>query len=97
MSEQHTSAARDAKRSEEPAEKRGVLFLSHADTLALLGVQDALDVCESVYRMHARGSVLFSTPASQRLDVGAPFHNHWHVKTAFLKELPATGVRLYNY
>jgi ornithine cyclodeaminase len=25
------------------------------------------------------------------------FHNHWHVKSVFLKDVPATGVRVYNY
>jgi ornithine cyclodeaminase/alanine dehydrogenase-like protein (mu-crystallin family) len=29
--------------------------------------------------------------------VAENFHNHWHVKSAFLKDIPATGVRLYNY
>jgi ornithine cyclodeaminase len=47
--------------------------------------------------MHARGSVTWSTPPSQKLDVGEPFHNHWHVKTVILKEEPVAGVRLYTY
>ena len=25
------------------------------------------------------------------------FNNHWHVKSAFLKDIPTTGVRIYNY
>jgi ornithine cyclodeaminase len=41
--------------------------------------------------------VQWSSPPSFKLDVGAPYHNHWHVKGAFLSEIPATGVRLYNY
>jgi ornithine cyclodeaminase len=27
----------------------------------------------------------------------AEFHNHWHVKSVLLKDVPVTGVRLYNY
>ncbi len=78
-------------------EKRGVLFVSHQDTLALLDVEAALRVCEQVYLMHARGSVVLSNPPSFKLDVADGFHNHWHVKSVFLKDIPATGVRLYNY
>ena len=47
--------------------------------------------------MHARGSVVLSTPPSFKLDVADGFHNHWHVKSVFLKDMPATGVRIYNY
>jgi ornithine cyclodeaminase len=47
--------------------------------------------------MHARGSVTLSNPPSFKLDVADGFHNHWHVKSVFLKEIPTTGVRLYNY
>ena len=36
-------------------------------------------------------------PPSFKLDVADGFNNHWHVKAALLKEIPATGVRLYNY
>jgi len=54
-------------------------------------------VCEEVYRMHARGSVVLSAPPSFKLDVADGFHNHWHVKSVFLKDVPTTGVRLYNY
>jgi ornithine cyclodeaminase/alanine dehydrogenase-like protein (mu-crystallin family) len=50
-----------------------------------------------VYMMHARGSIVLSTPPSFKLDVDEGFNNHWHVKGAFLKDIPATGVRLYNY
>ena len=78
-------------------ETRGVLFVSHQDTLALLDVEAALRVCEQVYLMHARGSVALSSPPSFKLDVADGFHNHWHVKSVFLKDIPATGVRLYNY
>jgi alanine dehydrogenase len=75
----------------------GVLFVSYAETLRLLSVADALAICEQVYLMHARDSVVLSNPASFKLDVADGFHNHWHVKSAFLKDIPATGVRLYNY
>lgn len=78
-------------------ENKGVLFVPYKDTVALLTVQDAMKVCEDVYRMHARGSVVWSNPHSFKLDVGEEFHNHWHVKAAFLKDTPATGVRVYNY
>jgi ornithine cyclodeaminase/alanine dehydrogenase-like protein (mu-crystallin family) len=54
-------------------------------------------ICEDVFRMHARHSVRWSAPPSQKLDVGAPFHNHWHVKTAILEDEPIAGVRLYSY
>src|SRR5262245_25380881 len=78
-------------------DKRGVLFVPYQDTLALLSVEDALRICEEVYGMHARGSVVLSSPASFKLDVAEGFNNHWHVKGAFLKDVPTTGVRLYNY
>jgi alanine dehydrogenase len=79
------------------ADERGVLFVPYQDTLELLSVQDALEVCEQVYLMHARGSVVLSNPPSFKLDVADGFHNHWHVKSVFLKDIPATGVRVYNY
>jgi alanine dehydrogenase len=79
------------------SDSKGVLFVPYRDTLALLSVDDALRICEEVYGMHARGSVVLSNPPSFKLDVADGFHNHWHVKSVFLKELPATGVRLYNY
>ncbi|MBX9776812.1 MAG: hypothetical protein K2Y71_20730 [Xanthobacteraceae bacterium] len=78
-------------------DNKGVLFVPYKDTLELLSVEDALNVCEDVYRMHARGSVVWSNPHSFKLDVAEDFHNHWHVKSAFLKDIPATGVRIYNY
>jgi ornithine cyclodeaminase/alanine dehydrogenase-like protein (mu-crystallin family) len=78
-------------------DKRGVLFVPYQDTLGLLSVEDALAVCEQVYLMHARGSVVLSNPPSFKLDVADGFHNHWHVKSVFLKDIPITGVRLYNY
>ena len=78
-------------------DSKGVLFVPYQDTLGLLGVEDALRVCEEVYGMHARGSVVWSSPPSFKLDVAEGFHNHWHVKSALLKEIPTTGVRLYNY
>lgn len=77
--------------------KNGLLFVPYQDTLGLLRVEDALKVCEDVYLMHARGSVVLSNPPSFKLDVADGFNNHWHVKSVFLKEPPATGVRVYNY
>ena len=74
-----------------------ILFVSYKDTLELLSVGDAIHICEQVYHMQARGSVVWSTPPSFKLDVSEPFHNHWHVKGVLLKEPPITGVRLYNY
>jgi ornithine cyclodeaminase len=76
---------------------KGVLFVPYRDTLRLLSVGDALKICEQVYRMHANGTVVLSKPPSFKLDVAEGFHNHWHVKSVFLKEIPATGVRVYNY
>ena len=38
-----------------------------------------------------------SNPHSFKLDVAEDFHNHWHVKSVFLKDVPTTGVRIYNY
>lgn len=75
----------------------GVLFVPYKDTLELLGIDDAMRVCEDVYRMHANGTVEWSEPPALKLDVGAPYHNHWHVKAVFLKDIPATGMRMYNY
>src|SRR3954453_16722667 len=74
-----------------------VLFIDYAITVKLLPVLDAMAVCEDVFRMHARNSVKWSVPPSQRLDVGAPFHNHWPVKTVILEDEPIAGVRLYSY
>src|SRR6266852_6112065 len=76
---------------------RGVLFVPYRETLGLLSVADAMKVCEDVYLMHARGSVVLSNPPSFKLDVADGFHNHWHVKSVFLKDIPTTGVRVYNY
>ncbi len=78
-------------------EKKNVLFVSYRDTVDLLGIEDAFRVCEEVYRMHANGSIVLATPPSFKLDVAGQFNNHWHVKCAFLKDVPVTGVRLYNY
>jgi len=78
-------------------DRRGILFVPYRDTLELLSIADAMTVCEDVYRMHARGSVVLSAPPSFKLDVAEGFHNHWHVKSVFLKDVPTTGVRTYNY
>ena len=75
----------------------GVLFIPYRETIDLLSIEEALQVCEDVYRMHARGTVQWSRPPSWKLDVGEPWHNHWHVKGAFLADIPTTGVRMYNY
>ena len=74
-----------------------LLFVSYQDSLDLLSVDDAMRICEDVYRMLARGTVAHSRPPSFKLDIAEEFNNHWHVKAALLKEIPATGVRLYNY
>jgi ornithine cyclodeaminase/alanine dehydrogenase-like protein (mu-crystallin family) len=74
-----------------------VLFVSYQDTLKLLSPEDAMRICEDTYRMHARGSVVWSKPPSFKLDVADGFHNHWHVKGCLLKDIPVTGVRMYNY
>jgi len=74
-------------------DKRGILFVPYRETLDLLGIEDALHVCEQVYLMHARGSVVMSVPPSFKLDVAEGFNNHWHVKSVFLKDVPTTGVR----
>lgn len=79
------------------SQKKGVLFVPYNETLDLLGVKEAFQVCEDVYRMHARDSVVLATPPSFKLDVAEGFNNHWHVKGAFLKDVPTTGIRLYNY
>ena len=78
-------------------DSRGVLFVPYQDTLGLLSVEDAMRVCEDVYAMHARGSVVWSSPRSFKLDVAEAFNNHWHVKAALLKAIPTTGTRVYNY
>lgn len=75
----------------------GVRFVPYKETLDLLSVEEAMQVCEDVYRMHAAGSVQWSQPSSWKLDVGEPYHNHWHVKGVMLKDIPVTGVRMYNY
>lgn len=74
----------------------GLIFLSYEDTLGLLSAAEALEVCENVYRMHAAGTVEWTTPPSFRLDDDR-FHHHWHVKGALLNEIPVSGIRLYSY
>jgi ornithine cyclodeaminase len=74
----------------------GLLFISYRDTLELFGAEDALDVVENVYGMHARGTVQWSDPMDFRMDVDE-FSNHWHVKGCTLKEIPVAGVRMYGY
>jgi len=74
-----------------------VLFVPYRDTLELLKTEDVMRICEDVYRMHAAGSVQWSKPPSFKLDTPDPFFNHWHVKAVMLKDVPVTGVRLYNY
>ncbi|MBK17765.1 MAG: hypothetical protein CMM52_02860 [Rhodospirillaceae bacterium] len=79
------------------SDNEGVLFIPYADTVDLLSAKEALEIAEDVYRMQGEGSIMASTPPSFKLDIAEPFHNHWHVKCALLKETPITGVRLYNY
>jgi alanine dehydrogenase len=74
-----------------------LIFVSYQDSLDLLSVDDAMRICEDVYHMLARGTVAHSRPPSFKLDVAEDFNNHWHVKAALLREIPTTGVRLYNY
>jgi alanine dehydrogenase len=74
-----------------------LLFVPYQDSIELLTVEDAMRICEEVYRMLARGTVDHSKPPSFKLDVADGFNNHWHVKAALLKEVPTTGVRFYNY
>jgi ornithine cyclodeaminase/alanine dehydrogenase-like protein (mu-crystallin family) len=74
-----------------------VTFIDYATTVKLLSVSEAMNICQDVYEMHSRHSVIWSDPPSQKLNTPAPFHNHWHVKTAVLKEAPVAGVRLYSY
>jgi alanine dehydrogenase len=74
-----------------------LLFVPYQDTLDLLSVDEAMRICEEVYHMLARGSVVHAKPPSFKLDVAEGFNNHWHVKGVLLKEIPTTGVRLYNY
>jgi alanine dehydrogenase len=81
----------------ESATHPDILFVPYRDTLALLTHDDAMRICEETYRMHARGSVVWSKPPSFKLDVAEGFHNHWHVKGCLLKDIPVTGVRMYNY
>jgi len=70
-----------------------LLFVPYQDTLELLGIDDAMRICEEVYRMHARGSVMHSKPPSFKLDVAEDFYNHWHVKGVLLRTFrrPACG------
>ena len=75
----------------------GVLFVPYRDTLDLLSPEEAMRIAEDVYLMQAAGSIQAAIPPSFKLDTAAPFHNHWHVKGALLKDIPVTGVRLYNY
>ncbi|WP_405240765.1 ornithine cyclodeaminase family protein [Lentisalinibacter orientalis] len=76
--------------------KGSFLFVPYTETLELFGAKDALEICEEVYRMHARGSVVFSDPPSFRMDT-AEFNNFWHVKGCLLSEIPVSGVRMYSY
>ena len=73
-----------------------ILYVSHADCLELLSVEQTMRICEDVFRMHARGSVVPPIMPAFKLD-DQEFHNHWHVKGVLLKDIPVTGVRLYNY
>lgn len=78
------------------ADHPDLLFVSHADAVALLSVEQTMRICEDVFLMHARGSVFPPVMPSFKLD-DAEFNNHWHVKSVLLKDIPVTGVRLYNY
>lgn len=73
-----------------------LLFVSYADCLKLLTVTETMRICEDVFRMHARGTVVPPIPPAFKLD-DDDLNNHWHVKGVLLKEIPISGVRLYNY
>jgi ornithine cyclodeaminase len=79
-----------------PAAHPDILFVGHDDCVKLLTVEETMRICEDVFRMHARGSVSPPIPPAFKLD-DDEFHNHWHVKAVLLKDIPITGVRLYNY
>jgi alanine dehydrogenase len=72
------------------------IFVSYQDCLRLLTVPDTMRICEDVFRMHARGSVVPPIPPAFKLD-DDDLNNHWHVKGVLLRDIPITGVRLYNY
>jgi len=55
-----------------------ILFVPYRDTLALLSLADAMRICEETYRMHVRGSVVWSRPPSFRLDVAESLSIYWH-------------------
>jgi ornithine cyclodeaminase len=74
-----------------------VLFVSHDDAKKILTVEETMRICEEVFLMHARDTVVPRIPPAFKLDEDEEFHNHWHVKGVLLKEVPITGVRLYNY
>ena len=52
------------------SENEGVLFVPYKDTLGLLNVEDAMLLCEQVYAMHARGSVVLSTWRTASTTIG---------------------------
>ena len=62
-----------------------LLFVSYQDSLDLLSVDDAMRICEDVYRMLARDTVAHSRPPSFKLDIAEDFNNHWHAKAALLR------------
>ena len=80
------------------ADNKGVLFVPYKDTLGLLSVEDALQglrgrLPHARARQRGAGRTRTASSSTWRTD----FHNHWHVKSAFLKDVPTTGVRIYNY
>ena len=89
--------ARLIKIMEKDMALKGVRFIPYKETLRLLSVEEAMQICEDVYKMHAAGTVQWSEPSSWKLDADEPYYNHWHVKGVLLKEIPTTGVRMYNY
>ena len=74
-----------------------VLFIDYATTVKLLSASDAMSICEDIYRQHARHTVQWSDPPSQKLVTGPPLYNNWHTKTVVLAEGPIAGVRLDSY
>ena len=67
-----------------------VLFIDYAATVKLLSVTDAIAIWRRRLSacMPRQFGAKWSVPPSQKLDVGAPFHNHWHVKTVILEDEP---------
>ena len=71
----------------------GVRFVPYKETLDLLSVEQAMQVCEDVYRMHAAGSVQWSQPSSWKLTWGA-LSQSLACQRGDAQDIPVTGVRM---